>query len=96
MLEQFHRHLKRREIYAQVSTRWRNPQAQLLDGPDWEAVKDDVLTSLGLPEDPDVLLAGHVTTLDEAYIYVGGRLAANTDVRVDETGKIHVTSDKAI
>lgn len=33
VLEQFYRHLKRREIYAEASTRWRNPQAQLLDGP---------------------------------------------------------------
>jgi hypothetical protein len=34
VLEQFHRHLKRREIYVGASTRWRNPQAQLLDGED--------------------------------------------------------------
>lgn len=27
VLEQFWRHLKRRDIYAEVSTRWRNPQA---------------------------------------------------------------------
>ncbi len=57
VLEQFHRYLKRREIYAEGSTRWRNPQARLLDGVAWEAVKADVLTSLGLPETPDELLA---------------------------------------
>lgn len=39
VLEQFYRHLKRREIHADASTRWRNPQAQLLDGPAWEAVR---------------------------------------------------------
>jgi len=55
-----------------------------------------VLTSLGLPGTPDELLGAHVATLDEALRYVGGRLAANTDVRVDEAGKIHVSSDKAI
>src|SRR5260370_28301246 len=38
----------------------------------------------------------HVTALDEALKYVAGRLAANADVRVDEAGRIHVTSDKAI
>jgi TnpA family transposase len=96
MLEQFCRHLKHREIYAESSTRYRNPQARLLDGAEWEAVKDDVLTTLGLPEDPGALLASHVTALDEALRYVGGRLAANADVRVDEAGRIHVTSDKAI
>src|SRR5664279_2499602 len=46
VLEQFWRHLKRREIYAESSTRWRNPQAQLLDGPAWEAIRGDVLTTL--------------------------------------------------
>jgi hypothetical protein len=96
VLEQFCRYLKHREIYAESSTRYRNPQARLLDGAEWEAVKDDVLATLGLPEDPGALLASHVTALDEALRYVGGRLAANADVRVDETGRIHVTSDKAI
>ncbi len=96
VLEQFCRHLKRREIYAEASTRYRDPQARLLDGPGWEAVKDDVLTSLALPENGDALLASHVTALDQALRYVAGRLAANTDVGVDEAGKIHVTSDKAI
>jgi len=96
VLEQFCRHLKHREIYAETSTRYRNPQARLLDGQEWEAVKDDVLTTLGLPEDPGALLASHVTALDEALRYVGGRLAANADVRVDQAGRIDVTSDKAI
>src|SRR5712692_5670915 len=96
VLEQFCRHLKHREIYAETSTRYRNPQARLLDGAEREAVKDDVLTTLGLPEDPGALLASHVTALDEALRYVGGRLAANADVRVDAAGRIHVTSDKAI
>ncbi len=96
VLEQFCRHLKHREIYADASTRYRNPQARLLDGAEWEAVKDDVLTTLGLPENPDALLASHVTDLDEALKYVAGGLAANADVRVDEAGRIHVTSDKAV
>ncbi len=96
MLEQFCRHLKHREIYAETSTRYRNPQARLLDGQEWEAVKDDVLTTLGLPGERGELLASHVTALDEALRCVGGRLAANADVRVDDAGRIHVTSDKAI
>ena len=45
VLEQFWRHLKRREIWADASTRWRNPQARLLDGQAWAAVRGDVLTS---------------------------------------------------
>jgi hypothetical protein len=92
VLGQFCRHLKRRDIYAETSTRYRNPQARLLDGAEWEAVKDDVLTTPGLPEDPGALLASYVTALDEALRYAGGRLAANADVRVDEADRIHVTS----
>jgi hypothetical protein len=55
-----------------------------------------VLTTLGLPEDPDALLAEHARTLDAAYREVGGRLAANTEVRVGDEGKIHLTGVKAV
>lgn len=96
LLELFCRHLKHRDIYAEASTRYRDPQARLLDGAVWEAVKTDVLTTLDLPEDPDALLAAHVTALDGALRYVGGRLVANSDVRVDGQGKIHLASNKAI
>ncbi|MEV0405330.1 Tn3 family transposase [Actinoallomurus sp. NPDC050550] len=96
VLEQFYRHLKRREIYADASTRWRNPQAQLLEGDRWAQVRPDVLTALGLPENPDALLADHTRTLDAAYRQVGGRLAVNTEVRIDDDGKIHLTGVKAI
>jgi TnpA family transposase len=96
VLEQFYRHLKRREVYADASTRWRNPQAQLLEGDRWAQVRPDVLTALGLPENPDALLADHTQTLDAAYREVGGRLAVNTEVRIDEDGKIHLTGVKAI
>ena len=96
VLEQFYRHVKRREIYADASTRWRNPQAQLLEGDRWAQVRPDVLTALGLPENPDTLLAGHTRTLDTAYRQVDGRLAVNTEVRIDDDGKIHLTGVKAI
>jgi len=96
VLDQFYRHLKRREIHADASTRWRNPQAQLLEGEVWETIRPDVLTTLGLPENPDALLAGHASTLDTAYREVGGRLAVNTEVRVDDSGKIHLTGVKAV
>ena len=96
VLEQFWRHLKRREIYADASTKWRNPQARLLEGGAWEAIRSDVLTTLGLPEDPGALLAEHAQTLDAAYREAGGRLAVNTEVRVDAAGKIHLTGVKAV
>ena len=91
VLEQFWRGLKRRDIWAEASTRWRNPQARLLEGAAWAAARDDVLTSLGLPGDPAALLAEHSRTLDAAYREVGGRLAVNTEVAIDDDGKIHLT-----
>ncbi len=43
MLERFWRGLKRREIYADASTKWRNPQAELPPGAirDPDATEDD-------------------------------------------------------
>jgi hypothetical protein len=96
VLEQFWRGLKRREIYADASTKWRNPQAELLEGHQWDAIRPEVLTALSLPADPDELLAEHARTLDAAYKEVGGRLIANPDVRVDASGKIHLTGVKAV
>ena len=45
VLTQFHRHLKRRGIYAPASTRWTDPRAALLAGANWAANKDRVLTA---------------------------------------------------
>jgi hypothetical protein len=39
VLTQFHRHLKRRDVYADASARWRDPRGQLLDGARWEAAR---------------------------------------------------------
>ncbi|GAA2731470.1 Tn3-like element Tn3 family transposase [Actinocorallia aurantiaca] len=96
VLERFWRGLKRREIFADASTKWRNPQAELLEGDQWEELRPDVLTALSLPDSPDALLADHACTLDAAYKEVGGRLIANPDVRVDASGKIHLTGVKAV
>jgi TnpA family transposase len=96
VLEQFWRGLKRRNIYADAATRWRNPQARLLEGQAWTAIRADVLTTLGLPGDPDGLLAGHARALDAAYREAGGRLAASTEVTIGDDGKIHLTGVKAI
>jgi hypothetical protein len=73
-----------------------NPQAELLEGVQWEAIRPDALTALSLPDNPDALLAEHARTLNAALREVGGRLAANPDVRVDGAGKIHLTGVKAI
>ena len=64
VLEQFHRHLLRRDIYASPSARWGDPRAKLLTGPAWDAARGPALNALGLPEDPSELLAGHSQELD--------------------------------
>ena len=96
VLTQFHRHLKRREIYANASTRWRDPRAQLLAGDAWASAKPAVLTALSLPAAPDDLLAGHARTLDGAYRAVGARLQANTAVSLDSEGQLHIERLEAL
>jgi hypothetical protein len=67
VLEQFHRHLLRRDIYATPSARWGDPRAKLLTGPAWDAARAPALNALGLPEDPGELLAEHSQELDGAW-----------------------------
>ena len=64
VLEQFHSHLLRRDIYASPSARWGDPRAKLLTGPAWDAARAPALNALGLPEDPSELLAEHAQELD--------------------------------
>ncbi|HUL45469.1 MAG TPA: DUF4158 domain-containing protein [Steroidobacteraceae bacterium] len=82
VLTQFHRHLKRRDIFAPRSSRWRDPRTPLLSGDAWENAKRPVLQALGLPEDPTELLASHARALDSAYREVA-RLAARPRCRFD-------------
>ncbi|MGB6162286.1 MAG: DUF4158 domain-containing protein [Pseudonocardiaceae bacterium] len=90
VLTAFHRHLKRREIYAPASTRWCDPKAQLLDGHAYELVKDEALAALGLPTDPAALLEQHALTLHLALSEVAGRAAAGDgEFGVDADGRLH-------
>ena len=97
VLTQFHRHLKRRGIYAPASTRWTDPRAALLTGANWAANKDRVLTALSLPIEPTALLAEHRDTLDGAYRRViAGLDQAGSAAWVDGAGRVHVTSLDAL
>ena len=96
VLTQFHRQLMRREIYAPGSSRWRDPRAQLLAGEPWANAKQPALTALSLLENPDRLLDQHARTLDAAYREVAQRLGPDTEVTVDDQGKLHVSALKAI
>ena len=96
VLEQFHRHLKRRNIYAAASTRWADPRAQLLSGAAWEAARGAVLNDLQLPEDPAQLLTDRAADLDAAWRHVAGRLADNTEVSIDSDGRLHAEKIVAV
>jgi Tn3 transposase DDE domain len=75
VLEQLHRALSRRDVYAMPSNRWSDPRARLLDGPAWDAVRDDVLAGLSL----DMPVAEHLAELtgglDAAWKQMAARMA---------------------
>ncbi len=96
VLTQYHRHLRRRDIYAEASARWRDPRGQLLDGEAWANAKGPVQTALSLPDSPDELLADHARALDDAYRGLGGRITADSAVSVDDEGRLHVERLQAI
>ncbi len=97
VLTAFHRHLRRREIYAEASSRWRDPRAQLLAGEAWDRAKGPALTDLQLREDPDALLAEQACALDAALRDVAAQVSAGAlDARVDDQGRLHVPRLTAI
>ena len=97
VLTAFHRHLKRREIYAEASTRWRDPRAQLLTGERWERAKGPALTDLQLSEDPSALLAEQSLALDAALRDLAAQVSAGTvDATVDGEGRLHLPKLSAI
>ncbi len=101
VLEQFHRHLKHRAIFAPGSSRWRDPRAHLLAGAAWEQARGPGLNALGLPEEPTGLLAEHAAALDAAYREVAARLGDATpgsagQARVDAEGRLHLAALAAV
>ncbi|MEU8319627.1 Tn3 family transposase [Nonomuraea sp. NPDC048881] len=97
VLTQFHRHLKRRDVYAEASARWRDPRGQLLDGARWEAAKGPALVDLQLPENPGQLLAEHALVLHLALNDVASRVGHDrVDVSVDADGRLHVAKLAAL
>ncbi|MFJ7271998.1 Tn3 family transposase [Streptomyces sp. NPDC099050] len=83
VLEQLHRALARRDVFAAPSHRWSDPRARLLDGTEWEAVREDVLAGLSLDMPVEEHLTALVTALDVAWKQMAQRLeAAGPDTKV--------------
>lgn len=84
VLEQLHRALNRRDVFASPSNRWADPRARLLDGPRWEAMRADVLAGLSLTEDAGEHLAQLTRGLDAAWRQMADRLQeAGDDAKVE-------------
>lgn len=96
LLEQFHRHIKHRNVFVESSSKWRDPRAHLLTGASWEAAREAGLNALGLPVEPAGMLADHVTVFDAAYREVAARLDADTPATVDDEGKLHAAALVAV
>ncbi|MCP9989209.1 hypothetical protein LUX01_23785 [Streptomyces sudanensis] len=67
VLEQLHRALNNRDVFAAPSHRWSNPWVCLLDGPDWDAVEEDVLVALSLDMPVEEYLVEVVRGLDVGW-----------------------------
>ncbi|MFD4190516.1 Tn3 family transposase [Amycolatopsis thermoflava] len=92
VLEQFHRCLRRRDIFAVNSSKWGDPRAKLLTGKAWTTAKPVVLSSLGLPPAPDEHLDERAELLDATFREVTARVPENTAVRFDEHGRLHLAA----
>lgn len=83
VLEQLHRALRVRDVYAAPAQRWGDPRARLLAGPAWEAVRGQVLAGLGLTEPVQTHLRELTGALDAAWRQLADRLdEAGDDAKV--------------
>ena len=90
VLTAFHRHLRRREIYAEASTRWRDPRAQLLAGEKLARAKVTAMTDLQLGEDRTAARRAD-PALDDALRDVAAQVSAGTTTTsVDDQGRLHL------
>ncbi|MEU6230569.1 Tn3 family transposase [Streptomyces sp. NPDC047042] len=74
VVETFHRHLCKREIFVQGCSRWGDLLARLLSGEVWAQARPSLLTSLDLPEDPSAYLDRAATTLHAHLVRVASRM----------------------
>ncbi|GAA0899537.1 hypothetical protein GCM10009574_084450 [Streptomyces asiaticus] len=99
VLEQLHRALNNRDVFATPSHRWSNPRARLLEGAEWEAVCEDVLAALSLDMPVEEHLADLVRGLDAGWKQLLERLeeagpAAKVTIEVQDNGRAKLNVDK--
>jgi len=97
VLEQFHRHLLRRDIATSTPARRRAGETHARStGPAWDAARGPTLNALGLPEDPGELLAEQSQELDGAWRALSDGLVAGSEVHVDADGRLHADKVDAV
>jgi TnpA family transposase len=89
VLEQVHRMLRSKQVFAKNSSKWSDPRAKLLDGEVWEQAKPTVLASLNLPAEAGEHLAARAALLDGTYREVAARVPANSQIVFDDDGRLH-------
>jgi len=91
VLERLQDRLRWRDIYVEVSERWGDPRAKLLQGRDWEAKRTNICRSLNHSSSPDQVVEGLPAELDAAYRRVASRFSMNESVRVEQKDKPSLT-----
>ena len=86
VLDELRSALRRRDVFATPSWRYADPRAGLLAGAEWEAARPIICRTLGLPSDPQPILAALSEELDRTYRYVAARLPENPAVRFETQG----------
>lgn len=84
VLEQLVDGLRRRDVFVSPSVHWSNPQAKLLQGSDWEAIRTQVCRTLNLAPQPETELSLLGQQLHEAYQRTAQNIPTNTAVRVEQ------------
>ena len=74
VLEQLHRALRCRDVFAAPSRRWSDPRAALLAGAEWAKGRDEILTGLGLTDPVDGHLGQLTDALDVAWKLLASHL----------------------
>ena len=92
VLEQLVEGLRCRDLFVSPSVHWSNPQAKLLQGPDWDAVRPQICRTLNLAPTPEKELAQLRQQLSDAYQKTAQNLPTNPAVKLEhENGRDTLT-----
>ncbi len=79
--------LRRRDIYLNLSDRWSDPRAKLLQGEQWLSNRAAICSSLGHPINPEEAIKDLTVQLDNSYRKVATNFDKNKAVQIDRSGK---------